>query len=259
MALRTIVVDDEELGRRGVVSRLEKSGAAEVVAECASGPEALDAVRRLRPDLLFLDVQMPGLDGFEFLRALGPEERPYVIFVTAHVRHALRAFDVEALDYVVKPIQDERFEQALRRAAERIRRDRDGDLGRRVRAALGAGAGVGRDPPAPLSDRYPVRDRGKVVFVRHAEIDWVGAEGDYVRLHAGARDWLVRDTLGSVERRLGRRRFLRIHRSTLVNVDRIAEMRCFDNGDAAVVLRDGTELRMSRTHREAVDRLIGRS
>jgi two-component system LytT family response regulator len=258
MVLRAIVVDDEPLGRRGIVSRLSKSDSVQVVAECGNGREAIETVRRLRPDLLFLDVKMPGIDGFGVLRALTPEECPYVIFVTAHDRHALRAFEVHALDYLVKPIDDRRFEEALRRAAETIRRDRDGDLGRRVRAAVGE---ISREAPetsakAP-ADRYPVRDGGKVTLVRHADIDWVGAEGDYVRLHAGSKSWLARDTMTSVEKRLGRR-FLRIHRSTLVNIDRIVEVRPFGNGDGTIVLRDGTELRLSRAHRDAIERLTGR-
>jgi two-component system LytT family response regulator len=260
MTLKAIVVDDEALGRRGIVARLAKTDGVQVVAECRNGREAIEAVRRLRPDLLFLDVQMPGLDGFDVLRALAPEECPYVIFVTAHHRHALAAFEVHALDYLVKPIDDQRFAEALRRAAETIRRDRDGDLGRRVRAAVGE---ISREAPETsakaIADRYPVRDRGKITFVRHADIDWIGAEGDYVRLHAGAKSWLARDTMASVEKRLGRRRFLRVHRSTLVNIDRIVEMRPFGNGDGTIVLRDGTELRMSRAHRDAIERLTGRA
>jgi two-component system LytT family response regulator len=258
MGLRAVVVDDEALGRRGIVSRLWQSDSVQVVAECRNGREAIEAVRRLRPDLLFLDVKMPGIDGFGVLRALTPEEVPYVIFVTAHDRHALRAFEVHALDYLVKPIDDQRFEEALRRAAETIRRDRDGDLGRRVRAAVAEMTNEPPDSSQALGDRFPVRDKGKTVFVRHADIDWVGAEGDYVRLHAGAKSWLVRNTLASVERRLGPRRFLRIHRSTLVNADRIAEMRSFENGDAVIILRDGTELRMSRARRDSIERLTGR-
>jgi len=257
MVLRAIVVDDEPLGRRGIVSRLSKSDSVQVVAECGNGREAIETVRRLRPDLLFLDVKMPGIDGFGVLRALTPEECPYVIFVTAHDRHALRAFEVHALDYLVKPIDDRRFEEALRRAAETIRRDRDGDLGRRVRAAVGEIAKESDPTARVLADRFPVRDRGKVVFVRHVDIDWIGAEGDYVRLHSGAKNWLVRATLTSVERRLGRRRFLRIHRSTIVNADRILEVRLLDNGDATVLLKGGTELRMSRGYRDAVERITG--
>jgi two-component system LytT family response regulator len=263
VALRAIVVDDEALGRRGIVSRLAKTGGVEVVAQCSNGREAIDAVREFRPDLMFLDVQMPGIDGFGVVRALSAQECPHVIFVTAHDKHALAAFDVHALDYLVKPIDDERFAEALRRASDTIRRDRDGDLGRRVRAAIGEVSGEAQAAaPAPsraMADRYAVKDRGKVVFVRHADIDWVGAEGDYVRLHSGPKSWLSRDTLGAVERRLGTRRFLRIHRSTVVNLDRVVEIRSLDSGDATVILKDGTELRMSRGHRDAVERMTGRS
>jgi two-component system, LytTR family, response regulator len=258
--LRAVVVDDEALGRRGIVSRLAKTGSVEVVAQCSNGRQAIDAVRQFRPDLLFLDVQMPGIDGFGVVRALSADECPHVIFVTAHDKHALEAFEVHALDYLVKPIDDERFADALRRASETVRHERDGDLGRRVRAAIGELSAEAAAAPAPskaMADRYAVRDRGKVVFVRHADIDWVGAEGDYVRLHSGPKSWLSRDTLSAVERRLGSRRFMRIHRSTVVNLDRIVEIRSLDGGDAAVILKDGTELRMSRGHRDAVERLTG--
>jgi len=260
VTLRAIVVDDEPLGRRGIISRLTKAGGVEVVAQCSNGRQAIDAVREYRPDLMFLDVQMPGIDGFGVVRALSADECPHVIFVTAHDRHALAAFDVHALDYLVKPIDDERFAEAMSRATETIRRDRDGDLGRRVRAAIGEVSGeasAGPPPSRAMADRYAVKDRGKIVFVRHADIDWVGAEGDYVRLHAGSKSWLSRDTLAAVERRLGTRRFLRIHRSTVVNLDRVVEIRSLDSGDATVILKDGTELRMSRGHRDAVERLTG--
>jgi two-component system LytT family response regulator len=229
-----------------------------VVAECRNGREAIEAVRGFRPDLLFLDIRMPGIDGFDVVRALAPEECPYIIFVTAHDRHAVRAFEVHALDYLVKPIDDQRFERALRRAADMIRRDQDGELGRRIRRAVGELRSDPAPTPAPVVDRYPIREKGKISLVRHVDIDWVGAEGDYVRLHAGARSWLVRSTLASVADRLGRRRFLKIHRSTLVNVDRIVEIQSLENGDGTVVLRDGTELRMSRGHRDAVERIAGR-
>jgi len=255
MTLRAVVVDDEPLGRRGVVSRLEKAGGVEVVAQCANGRQAIEAVRRHRPDLLFLDVQMPGLDGFGVVAALEENERPHIVFVTAYDRHAVRAFEVHALDYLLKPIEDERFEEALRRAVRSIEREREGDIGRRVSAVVAEmrGAPPERKPHA-LANCFVVRDRGKVVFVRHAEIDWIEAAGDYVRLHAGPRSWLVRETMAAVERRLGPRRFLRIHRSTIVNVDRIREMRAFDNGDGAVTLQEGTELRLSRTYRDAFGR-----
>ncbi len=266
MALRAIVVDDEPLGRRGIVSRLEKSDAVRVVAECANGREAIEAVRRHQPDLLFLDVQMPGQDGFDVVAAIPPEQRPHVVFVTAHDRHAVRAFRVHALDYLLKPIDDERFDETLQRAVREIERARDSDVARRVAAVVGEMTGSAAAAPEtapassarPSASSWPVRSKGKVTFVRLADLDWVEAEGDYLKLHAGAKSWLVRETMASAEKRLPARRFLRIHRSTIVNVDRIRELSSFDNGDWAVRLQDGTELRLSRTYRDAVERLTER-
>ena len=259
MKIRAIVVDDEELGRRGVVSRLEGWKEVSVVAQCRNGREAVRAVRELRPDLLFLDVQMPGQDGFDVVNSIPEQERPHVIFVTAYDAHALHAFEVHALDYLVKPIDDRRFEETLRRAIDTIGRERDSELGRRVAAVVADARPRPSEPqPRALSNCEVVRDRGRVTFVRHSEIDWIGAEGDYVRLHAGARSWLVRETMTSAESRLAGRRFLRIHRSAIVNVDRIRELRASENGDYAVFLADGTELRLSRTYRDAVARLTRR-
>jgi len=255
--VRVAVVDDEELSRRGVLSRLARHPELEVVAECETGREAVEAIRRFAPDLVFLDVQMPGLDGFGVLSELEDGERPRVVFVTAHDRHAIRAFEVAALDYVLKPIDDERFEAALSRALRSLADARDGEVGRRV-ARLVAAASERETVKRPaVSERYAVRQKGRVIFVKHAEIDWVGAEGDYVRIHAGARSWLVRDTLSSVEKELGRRRFVRIHRSTLVNAERVQEIRTEDDGDAVVALRDGTELAVGRSYRGAAERLHG--
>ncbi|HEY7112075.1 MAG TPA: LytTR family DNA-binding domain-containing protein [Thermoanaerobaculia bacterium] len=264
MDLRAIVVDDEALGRRGIVSRLEKSNGVKVVAQCANGRQAVEAVRRHRPDLLFLDVQMPGMDGFDVVAAIAPEERPHVVFVTAHNRHAVKAFRVHALDYLLKPIDDERFAEALSRAIADIARARESDVARRVAAVVGemkglapAASGAVRSS-ASVPSSWPVRSKGTVTFVRLADLDWVEAEGDYLKLHAGTRSWLVRETMASAEKRLPARKFLRIHRSTIVNVDRIRELSSLDNGDWAVRLQDGTELRLSRTYRDAVERLTER-
>ena len=261
MPLRAVVADDEPLGRRGIVARLAGSSDVSVVAQCRNGREAIEAVTAHRPDLLFLDVQMPGLDGFDVVDALPAEGRPHVIFVTAYDRHAVRAFEVRALDYLVKPIDDARFEDALRRAAAAIRQHRDGAPARRrggdeTAGEAGASPAPRAGPPA-LANCWPVRERGKVHFVRHSEIDRVEAEGDYVRLHVASRSWLVRETMSAAERRLGGRRFLRIHRSKIVNADRIRELRSLDNGDCTVVMQDGAELRLSRTYRDALTRLIG--
>lgn len=258
MAYKAVVVDDEALGRRGVVSRLGRSAEVEVVAQCANGREAIKAVRTLRPDLLFLDIQMPGLSGFDVLEALPDRERPHVIFVTAHDRYAVRAFEVHALDYLLKPIDDERFDETLSRALEALAKKRDGEVGRRVASLVSEMLSRGEARRTPPSDRYVVRSGGKLTLVRHAEIDWVEAEGDYIRLHAGPKSWLARETMASAEESLGSRKFLRIHRSAIVNVDRIQELRSLENGDYSVLLRGGAELRLSRTYREAVDRLTHR-
>jgi two-component system LytT family response regulator len=235
--LSAIVVDDEPLGRRGIVSRLARSDRVRVVAECADGREAVEAVRRFKPDILFLDVQMPGLDGFGVVDALAPEARPHVVFVTAHDRHAVEAFRVRALDYLVKPIDDVRFAEAL---------------GRAIEAAAARPAAPPRD--APGRRFFRVRTKGRVALLPHAEVDWIGAEGDYLCLHAGGREFLVRETMAAAERRLDGG-FLRIHRSAIVNVDRVRELASCENGDFRVRLADGTELRLSRTRREAVQRL----
>jgi two-component system, LytTR family, response regulator len=261
MTVSAVVVDDEPLGRRGITLRLGKAEGVEVVAECGSGREAIEAVRRHRPDLLFLDVQMPGQDGFDVLAALSEAERPHVVFVTAHDRHAVRAFQVHALDYVLKPIDDERFAETVRRAVRQIRRDRDSEIGRRVSEVLAEMRGpssASAPAPRPAASAWPVRSRGTVTFVRFSDIDWVEAEGDYVRLHAGGRAHLVRETMAAAERRLPARRFVRIHRSTIVNAERIRELTSLENGDWDVRIQSGEVLRLSRTRRDAIARLTGR-
>lgn len=250
MTMRVVIVDDEELARRGIRSRLERDGDAEILAECRNGREAIDAIRRLSPDLVFLDVQMPGKDGFDVVAALEREAPPHVIFVTAHDRYAVKAFDVHAFDYLLKPIDDDRFATALARAREAVARSRDGDAARRLAALL---RDVGR---VEYPERFVVRSGGRVVFVRAGEIDWVEAAGDYVSLHAGKRTWLLRETMTSTERKLDPDRFARIHRSTIVQVDRIAEMRPYHNGEYVVLLRDGTSLKLSRTYRAVLQRLV---
>lgn len=259
MNVRTVVVDDEALGRRGVVTRLAKETGVSVVAECRNGREAIEAIRHLKPDLLFLDVQMPGIDGFGVVRALPESSRPHVIFVTAYDVHALRAFEFHAVDYLLKPIDDRRFQEALRRVTDSIRQKRDSEIARRMAALLGdLDAAADRGPAERAGDRFVVRDRGKLTFVRHADVDWIEAAGDYVRLHTASASWLMRGTMTAVEKDLPPRRFLRIHRSAIVNVDRIRELRSLDNGDHLVLLHDSTELRLARTHRHALDRLTRR-
>ena len=261
MTIRVVIADDEELARRGIRTRLARSPDVEVVAECRNGREAMEAVRRTSPDLVFLDVQMPGKTGFDVIEAIGCDAFPHVIFVTAHDRYAIRAFQVNALDYLLKPIDDERFDLAVARARESLSRKRDSDFGRRLAAVMGEAAPPGRaGRPKSSAKRVVIRSGGRVVFVNVAEIDWVEAAGDYVTLHAAKKSWLLRETISAMEKKLEPNGFVRIHRSTLVRLDRVGEMKSLDNGEYLVLLRDGTELKLSRSYRQALERLLdGRS
>ena len=252
MKMRVVIVDDEELARRGIKTRLLRAGDNEIVAECSNGREAIEAIRRTSPDLVFLDVQMPGKTGFDVIEAIGSRLFPHVIFVSAHDRFAVRAFEVNAVDYLLKPIDDERFDIAFERARESLSRDRDSDLGRRLTSLLGAVS----PGYASRLDRLVVRSGGRVVFVKIAELDWVEATGDYVTLHCAKKSWLLRETISEMERKLEPHGFARIHRSTLVNLDSIGEMRALDNGEYRILLRDGTELKLSRNYRQALKYLL---
>ena len=262
-AIRTLVVDDEPLAREGVRLRLAQDAAFEVVGECANGVEAVDAILDLAPDLVFLDVQMPGLSGFEVLEEVGGEALPTVVFVTAYDQYALRAFEVHALDYVLKPFDDERFAATLQRVRGRVAERRAGRLGERLSGLLGdlssAGLGGGRgEAPARRSfpDRLVVRDATKIAFVPVAELDWVEADGDYMRLHCAGKSHLVRRTMAQMEQRLDPDRFVRIHRSTIVNLDRVRELRPTFNGEYVVHLHDGTKLKLSRGYRKRLQTLL---
>jgi two-component system LytT family response regulator len=248
--IRTIIVDDEELARRGIRTLLARAGDVEVVAECSNSVEAIRAIEEQAPVLVFLDVQMPGRSGFEVMEAVKDNDCPYFILITAFDDFAIRAFDVDALDYLLKPINEQRFELALGRARRALSGARDGLTASRP-PQLPADAG------AAESDRIPVRTGGRVMVIRIAEVDWVKAEQDFVSLHIGAKTWLVRETIGAIEIRFASAGFVRIHRSTLVNVDRIKELRPLDKGEYQVVLRDGVELKLSRSYRAALPRLTG--
>jgi two-component system, LytTR family, response regulator len=229
-----LIVDDEPLARRGVRARLEKRSDVEIVGECQNGLEAVRAIRATSPDLVFLDIQMPGLDGFGVVESVGTDTMPVVVFLTAYDEHALRAFDAEALDYLLKPIDDERFAQALTRAKKRI----------------------GGARAEPRVSRIAVRDRGRVVLVDAPDVDWVEADGDYLRLHVRGRVHLVRETMKAFEARLPRELFVRIHRSTIVNVMRVVELQPRPNGEFGVTLKDGTRLRLSRGFRDSAKSLL---
>jgi two-component system, LytTR family, response regulator len=249
VTIRALLVDDEELARRGLRIRLERAGDIAVVGECANGGEAIAAIGKLAPDLVFLDVQMPEVSGFDVIAGLDPKRAPHIIFVTAFDQYAVKAFEVNALDYLLKPIDDERFAQALRRAREALASGRDESFG----ARLNAGVASFRQG----SDRLAIPTGDRVVVVRIAEIDWVEASGNYVSLHIGKKAWLLRETIAAMDQRLAPHGFARIHRSTLVNVERVAELRALANGEFAVLLRDGGELKLSRSFRHALGMLSG--
>jgi two-component system LytT family response regulator len=244
MTLRTLIVDDEPLARERVRMMLGMHDDVAVIGEVGDGQQAIDAIRQERPDLVFLDVQMPSVDGFGVLRALEGEIMPYVVFVTAYDQYALKAFEVHALDYVLKPFNAERFSQALQRARTAIakRDDLDGSVDKdRLRSLVASLTAEQRE-----KQRIVVKSSGRVFFVKVDDIDWIEAEGNYVRLHMGAQSHLLRETMKGMESVLDAGQFIRIHRSTIVNADRIRELQPLFHGEYAVILRDGTRLVASR-------------
>jgi two-component system LytT family response regulator len=250
--IRTLIVDDEPLARQRLRDLLEAEPDIELVGECADGGEAVAAIGERKPDLVFLDVQMPVLDGFGVLEALAAERLPVVVFVTAHDRYALRAFDVRALDYLLKPFDRDRFAKALERARAQVRQDQSADVSQRLLALLEDVKGTRK----PL-DRLVIKSGGRVSFVRTDEIDWIEAAGNYVKIHVQEEAHLLRETIGGLEARLESERFLRIHRSIIVNIDRIRELQPGFHGDQVVILRDGTELPLSRGYRDKLQERFG--
>ena len=249
--IRTLIVDDEPLARERLASLLSAEQDIELVGQCRDGEEAVAAIHDHSPALVFLDVQMPQMNGFEVIEAVGTDQMPLVVFVTAYDQHALKAFQVRALDYLLKPFDRERFAEALQRARAQIEREETGDLGRRLLALV---KDLRRDQPR--TDRLVVKSAGRLFFLRADEIDWVEAAGNYVRLHVGSTAHLLRETMNAIEGRLDPEKFFRIHRSRIVNVERIQELQPWLNGEYAVLLRTGTRLTLSRGYREKLqDRL----
>jgi two-component system LytT family response regulator len=246
MMLRALIVDDEAPARRRIRRLLASESDVTVVGECGDGASAIASITETRPDLVFLDVQMPERDGFDVVKALPPRRLPAVLFVTAYDRYALQAFEVHAVDYLLKPFTGERFRTALDRARERIAQHvQDPALAELARAL--------RNRPAYLS-RLPIRSGGRTLFVNLDAVDWLEAADNYVRVHVGQREHLVRETLATLEAQLDPERFARIHRSAIVRLDGVAEIRPTSHGDAEVVLRNGSRLTASRTWRH---RLMG--
>lgn len=251
--IRTLVVDDEPLARERTRKLLEKAKDIEVLGECSNGSDAVESIGNLQPDLVLLDVQMPELDGFGVLERLRGRKLPAIIFVTAHDKFALRAFDVHALDYLLKPFDAERFNQALDRARERLRTPEGDDLNQRISELLADLKG-----PAKTLDRLAVKTGGKVLLLRTEDIDWVEAADNYVNLHIGSESHLHRETMSALESRLPVEKFMRISRSTIVNVERIKELQPLFHGEYSVILRNGARLTLSRSYRDRLQQLLGK-
>jgi two-component system LytT family response regulator len=250
--IRALVVDDEPLGRRRIRRLLARDADVEVIGDCTNGYEAVTAITEQIPDLVFLDVQMPEIDGFAVLERIDPHKLPFVIFVTAYDRYALKAFEVSAVDYLLKPFDRKRFETALQRAKTRLLTERDSELNQRTLALLEELKARSRHV-----DRLLIKSAGRAFFLKTEEIDWIEAEGKYVRLYVGRESYLLRDGIGSLETQLDPQKLVRIHRSTIVNIDRVKEFQPWFNHEYRVVLRDGTELMLSRSCRKKLAELLG--
>jgi two-component system LytT family response regulator len=252
--VRVLVADDEPLARERLRTLLTREEWVDLVAECPNGTDTIEAIDRLQPDLVFLDVQMPGANGFDVIEAVGPARMPLVVFVTAYDHYALRAFDVHALDYLLKPFDRQRFHEALVRARQQLERRSGGDLERRLLELV-----QDLKPASHRLERFVIKSGGRVFFVRADEIDWIEAAGNYVKLHVGSDAHLFRETMNALELQLDPDTFFRIHRSHIVNIERVKELQPWFNGEYVVFLRNGTRLTLSRGYREKLQDRIGRA
>jgi two-component system, LytTR family, response regulator len=266
--LRTVIVDDEPLGRDVVRHMLQSHPDIVVVGEAANGVKALEEIRAQQPQLVFLDIKMPKLGGLEVLKTLSSDSGalPVVIFTTAYDEYAVQAFERNALDYLLKPFDQERFNEALARARRHVRTAHEADFGRRLRDLIASNSFGALDstpkprhdrPPERVLSRFTLKEGGRVTFVSVDAVDWFEASGNYVGLHVQGKTHLIHETLSDVEQSLDPTRFLRIHRSTIVQVDRIKELQPFTNGEFVVILHDGTRLKLSRSFRERADEVLG--
>lgn len=249
-SIRTLIVDDEPLARLRIREALEKIPDAETVGECADAEEAISAIRSLRPDLIFLDVQMRNTSGFDVIEALPGPQSPFVIFVTDHADHALRAFRVNALDYLLKPFEPTRLHEAFDRARRQIMLSRGSEISGRLTALIDRLA-----MRTATLERFIVKKNGRILLIRANEVDWIEAAGNYVEIHVGKAQYLLREALSSLEQQLDADRFRRIHRSKIVNLDRVRELDTVFNGELEVVLQDGTRLPFSRRYRHNLPEL----
>jgi two-component system LytT family response regulator len=252
MTLNALIVDDEPLARKALIRLLKIERDINVIGQCGDGESAVDAIRRALPDLVFLDVQMPEMDGFRVVETIGVNQMPVTIFVTAFDRYAINAFDANAVDYLLKPFAADRLSRALARARDRYLGRQNQETAQRLFSLLGSRY------QSDYAQRLTVSTAGRILFVSVGDIDWIEAEGNYVRLHVSRHVYDVRETLQALMEKLDPREFVRIHRSTIVNAQRIREVQPWFQGSHLVLLHSGEELRMSRYQREAVKRLMGK-
>jgi two-component system, LytTR family, response regulator len=252
--IRTVIVDDEPLARRGIRAHLKEERDVEIIAECSNGREAVHVIEEQAPDLVFLDVQMPELDGFGVLEALKVEPLPSIIFVTAYDKYALRAFEVHALDYLLKPFDNERFTRAVERARAQIERRSITDLSHRLQCLIDD-----LRTNQKYAERLVIKSAGRIFFLGVEEIDWIEAADNYVRLHSGHDTHLLRETMNNLESRLDPKQFLRVQRSAIINVRRIKELHPLFRGEYEIMLRDGTRLTSGRGYRDRLQELFGNS
>lgn len=252
--VRALLVDDEPLARQRLRMLVASEDWLEVVGECGDGTTAVAAIQKLRPDLVFLDVEMPGASGFDVIEAIGADRMPFVVFVTAYDKYAIKAFDVHAVDYLLKPFDRDRFRQALVRARQQLEQRSGGELERRLLALV-----QDFKPPQQKLERFVIKSSGRVFFVRSEEIDWIEAASNYVKLHVGTDAHLFRETMNALEARLNPDTFYRLHRSHIVNIERVRELQPWFNGEYVVFLKNGTRLTLSRGYREKLQERIGRS
>ena len=253
MKIRILIVDDERPARELILTLLRSEPDIEVIGECANGADAVAVIRKASPDLVFLDIQMPGLDGFGVVAALDNQRLPLLVFVTAYDKHAVRAFELHAVDYLLKPFEYDRLHESVRRARLRLQKDSAEVYRERVLGLL-----EDLNLKSQSWERLAIRESGRVIFVRPDEIDWIDAQGNYLRLHVGKDAYLLRETMATAEARLAPKKFLRVNRSTLVNLERVKEWQPLFHGDSVIILNDSTRLTVSRLYREKFDRLVAR-
>ena len=255
--IRTLLVDDEPIARRGIRQQLQSEADVEIIGECANGQEAVAAIRTQAPDLVFLDVQMPLLSGFDVVEAVGVDQLPAVVFVTAYDEHAIRAFEVNALDYLLKPLEPRRFQKTLSRVRYQLSQPSDKQLNKKLSALLD----LLENPDTGFRnhsylERVAIKDSERLLMVPVADIDWIAAQGNYVQIHTRSKTYLLRETMDGMERKLDPATFVRLRRSTIVNAERVRELKPVFNGEYTVFLKNGVELTSSRRYRKNLNMLL---